>query len=280
MTVAWHAPDDLLERFVADPTQIDSASASSLEAHLVACDRCRVALNSQVDATEIERSWSSIEVRIDQPRRSALERVLGILGVPDATARLVGATPAFTVAGVAAVLLIAATAVAGSLATDTSGAFLVVAPVLPLLTVAAAFAPAADPAGEAGVATPLHGLGLVLRRSAVVLSAVFLVLAAADLAIGDLDAPVVAWLLPALALVAGALALSTWFRPEVSTAGLGLGWMVVVSVARWVEAPTAGYAESAVFGPGGQVVALAALLGAAGVVVLRRARFQMSEVRW
>ncbi len=278
MTVVWHASEELLTRFAADPTAIDGAAAASLEAHLVVCDRCRSAVATHMGADELDRSWSAIAVEIDQPRRSPLERLLGVLGVPDATARLVGATPALTAAGLAAVVVLAVAAVAGSRATDATGAFLVVAPLLPMLAVAVAFAPASDPAGEAGVATPLHGLGLVLRRSAVVLSAAFLVLAVTDLAIGDLDAPVVAWLLPAWALVAGALALSTWLRAEVSAAGLGLAWMVVVAVARWVEGPAAGYAEAVVFGPEGQVAASVLLMIAAGVVVLRRSRFQTLEV--
>lgn len=277
MTELWHASDELLMRFAVDPAAMDGSAAASLEAHLISCDRCRSSLNDVIDADQVSTSWLSIAERIDEPRLSALERVLGRLGVSEATARLIGATHALVAAALSAVVVVAAAVVAASRVTDTSGGFLVVAPLLPLAVVAACFAPASDPAGEAGIATPLYGIGLVLRRSGVVLVAVFIVLGVADQAIGDLGAPVLTWLLPSLALAVGTLALGTWFRAEVAAGGLGFGWVVVVVVARWMEGRTEGYAESAVFGAAGQLVALIVLVVAVVGVVNRRDRFQTME---
>ena len=278
MTDQWHASDQLLMRFVVDPAALNGTAAASLESHLMGCDRCRSTLNDHIDDCDRAASWSSIAERIDRPRLSPVERVLVRLGVSEATARLLGATPALTAAALVAMVVVAAAIVATSRATDASGAFLVIAPLVPLVAVAAAFAPAADPAGEAGAATPLYGIGLVLRRSAVVLAAAFVTLVVADLAIGDLDAPVIAWLLPSWALAVGTLALGTWFRAEVAAGGLGFGWVVLVAVTRWLEGRPAGYAESPVFSATGQLVAVGLLAVALAVVVLRRDQFQTMEV--
>jgi len=275
---AWHAPADLLDRFVAGPGSLDGVSAASLEAHLLACDQCRAAVSSRTPTEILEQSWSSIASRIDRPHLSFVEGVLCRLGVSEGSARVLAATPGLSIAGLLAVVAIASGAVVSSRITDTAGAFLVVAPLLPLLAVTGTFAAAADPAGETGVVTPLHGLGLVLRRSVVVLAVVFFVLGLADLAVGQLGVPVLAWVLPAWSLAVGAMALGTWFRAEVAALGLGLGWMVLVLVTRWAEGRSAGYAQAVVFAPAGQVTALVVLVAATWVVVLRRAQFQTMEV--
>ncbi|HUS42195.1 MAG TPA: hypothetical protein VMY16_05985 [Ilumatobacteraceae bacterium] len=274
---AWHAPRSLIDRFAVDPGGVDSAVAASFEAHLVACARCRDAVTERVGGVVLEDSWRRVASLIDTPHLSILERVMIRLGVSDSTARLLGGTPALTLATLGSVVTLAAMAVATSRITDSAGGFLVVAPLLPLLAIVAAFASVADPVGEAAVPTPMHGVGLVLRRAAVVLSAVFMVLGVADLAVGDLNAPVVAWLLPALALPVGALALGTWFRAEVAAMTLGIGWMVVVLGVRWTNGLHTDFADSTTFAPPGQVAAFVLLLGAAAVVVVRRDQFQTME---
>ena len=273
----WHVPPTLIDRFTTDPSSVDSASAASLEAHLLACDRCRDAVNKSFGDMALEESWQRVATLIDTPRLSMLERALLRLGVSDSTARLLAGTPSLSLASLGSVVTLAALMVASSRITNSTGGFLVVAPLLPLLAVVAAFASVADPVGEAAVPTPLHGVGLVLRRSVGVLAAVFLVLALADLAIGDLDAPVIAWLLPALALPVGALALGTWLRAEVAATALGLGWIATVLGVRWIDGLSTDFADSTTFAPPGQAFALACLLGSAAVVAVRRDRFQVME---
>ena len=281
MTEHWHASDELLQRFVVDPAALDGAAAASLEAHLIACDRCRSSLNDDIGADQVATSWSSIAQRID---------------AAEALAAGTGARPTRCVRGDRSPDRRDTCAAGGSARGGrrrrsrggrraaeqpaASGGFLVIAPLLPLAVVAAAFAPTSDPAGEAGIATPLHGIGLVLRRSSVVLAAVFIVLGIAALAIGDLQAPVIGWLLPSWALAVAALALGTWLRAEVAAGALAFGWVVVVSLSRWMEGRTSGYADS----PGVRhcrtaSAALMVLVVALGVVHVRRDRFQTMEVQ-
>ena len=76
-----------------------------------------------------------------------------------------------------------AAAVAASRSVDDSRPFLALAPLVPLAGVAVSFGPAPDPAGEAGLATPMHGAGLVLRRPIAVLATSLIVLVAGTLAL-------------------------------------------------------------------------------------------------
>ena len=173
--------------------------------------------------------------------------------------------------------MVAGGAVALSRAAGADGPFLVLAPLAPLGAVAAAFAPVADPGGEAGVATPLHGAGLVVRRTLAVLTVTFVALALAALALPNLSGSAAAWVLPGLALTLSALALATWTRIEVAVWSLGAGWLTAVTLGRWlVERPTAIDAVPLFTAPG-QATAAAVAVAATAVLVARRDRLATLE---
>ncbi len=191
-------------------------------------------------------------------------------------ARLVTATPGLRAAGLITVATLAAAAVAASRTAEAVGPFLVVAPLAPLTAVAAAFAPMLDPAGEAGVATPLHGAGLVMRRAAVLLAVTFGLLGIGALAVPGLGSAAAAWVLPALALALAALALATWMRIDTAVGGLALAWLTGVWTAWWAggRAPVA---DASVFAAGGQAVALGIVLAAGATLIRRRHHFATLE---
>ncbi len=274
----WHASEGLLAEFAADPSTIGHAHAASLEAHLVGCDPCRREIRKRVEPEFLDESWARIAEAIDQPGATMTERALHCVGVPDGWARLLAATPGLQGAVIVSVVAILGLVVVGSRSTETAGAFLVLAPLLPMAAVAASFHPTADPAGEAGVATPLHGYALAVRRTVIVGGAVFVMLAIADIAIGDLGAPVAAWILPSLALTAGAVAGGTWFRIETTVSALVTAWIVAVSTIRWLDGPEVSFADSSTFALPGSVLSVAALVVAVGVIALRRNRFDTAEV--
>lgn len=274
----WHAPADLLARFAADPTRLDDVTASSVESHLVACPTCRARLAAAA-RIDVDASWAAVADRIDRPRPSLTERFLERLGAGGGMARLVGATPALRLTGLAAVAGLAGAATLLSRTVGAEGPFLVLAPLVPLAAVAATFAAAADPAGEAGVATPLHGVGLALRRSALVLATTFVVLAVAALAVPGLSLTSAAWALPALALALGSLALATWWRVEVCVSGLALAWVSVLASARFLAGRRLALADSLVFEAGGQAACLLLVLLAAAVLAARSDRFATLEAR-
>jgi hypothetical protein len=98
---------------------------------------------------------------------------------------------------------------------------LLVAPVAPLLGVAAVWSAGIDPAHELVVASPRAGLFLVLRRALAVLVAVIPVLAVAGWLAGASPAR---WLLPCLAFTAGALALGELIGLRLAAGALALAW--------------------------------------------------------
>jgi hypothetical protein len=274
----WHVPPALLARFGDDSNAVDDITAASIDAHLLACAECRHALTAAAAPALAATSWAAVADRIDRPRTTVLERLLRRLGMGSGTTRLLAATPALRAAGLVAVAVVAVTAGVLSRTAGADGIFLVLAPLVPLAAVAASFASAADPAGEVGVGTPLHGAGLVLRRASAILAVNLGLLGAAALALPDLGPSAAAWVLPALALALGALALGTWMRAEVAVATLATGWLLTVWSMWWFAGHDVAVADSATFAATGQMAALAATAAAVIVLVARRDRFATLEV--
>jgi hypothetical protein len=274
----WHVPPTLLHRFTADPLGVDDVTASSIEAHVVECAGCRREMAAAVDPGALAASWDLIADRIDRPRATLGERFLQRLGIDGSHARLIAATPALRAAGLASVVALAVAAVVVSRTRDAEGPFLVLAPLAPLLMVGLSFAPTDDPAAEAGLATPLHGAGLVIRRAVAVLVVAFLVLGVASLALPDLGVEAAGWILPALALTLGSLSLATWMRAETAVSLLAVSWITLVTALRWSAGREVSYATSPTFSLAGQLTAAAIAVIAAALLVARRDRFTTLEV--
>ncbi|MEV4455652.1 zf-HC2 domain-containing protein [Microbispora sp. NPDC049633] len=262
----WHIPPDLLERYL-DGT-LDPVGVMSLEAHLVGCGRCR----TEVPADEgwLAASWERIAAEVAAPRPPVTEHLLRRAGVPGHLARLLAATPALSRAWAAGVTAALAFAVAAAhLAEHGFLAFLTLAPVLPTAGIALAYGRRADPAHEMYSATPMAGAPLLLVRSvAVLLTAVVLTaLAVPLLPAAAMPSVAWAWLLPALAVTSGCLALATRVPLSLAAAALGGGWLGVVTA---VGAMTGDHALP--FRPAAQVLYLCAAALLALVLYVRRHR--------
>jgi hypothetical protein len=275
-STTWHAPPEVLRRFAVDPAGLDDVTAASVEAHLVACAECRRAVSAAVPAL-VDESWAGVADVIDRPRPNLVERLLERLGLPSTTARLLGATVPLRAAGLVATLVVAAGAAALSRSADADGPFLVLAPLVALATIAASFAPVADPGGEAGVATPMHGAGLAVRRAVAVLSVTFVALGLASLALPHLSGTAAAWVLPGLALTLSALALSTWIRVEAAAWALGSAWVIGLLVLRVQQGRATAIDAVPLFDTVGQIVAAAVAVGAAALLASRRERLATLE---
>jgi len=273
----WHVPASLLARLAADPENLDSIAAASVEAHVVVCAHCRDRLRDGAAPAMLDRSWAAVADVVDQPQATLVERLLDRLGLADGLARVLAATPALRAAGLLAITFSSVGAAVAARVADVDGPFLVVAPLVPLAAVAVSFAAISEPAGEAAVASPLWGAGLALRRVMGVLAVTFAVLGVGSLISPGVGIRSVAWVLPGLALGLGALGLSTWIRAEVAVATLAGGWGSVVLWANWHTGRDGAFVDSVVFGPTGQLVALAVVVIAAVVVVTRRGRFTTLE---
>jgi len=276
----WHAPIDALARFARSPESLDDVTASSVEEHLIRCPECRARVAEAADLTALQRSWTAVADGIDQPRRTFAERLLVRLGMPSDLARIVGATPGLRIAWLATTVLLAAAAIATARDTGSDTAFLLIAPLVPLGSVALAFLPTEEPGGEAAAATPMFGVSLVLRRSLAVLAPTFAILAIAGLAQPDLTAGGALWVLPGLALTLGSLILATYIRVTSATAALAVGWVSLLTSVSVLDGRTVPIADTMVFGLVGQSAALVLVLVSVGGLYLRRDRFSTMEVTW
>jgi hypothetical protein len=87
----WHLETELIRCYVGGA--VGPELAAPAEAHLMACAACRARLASHVDAGRMSAIWAEVVDRVDAPRPSLLERAIVRLGVSEATARPVAATP-------------------------------------------------------------------------------------------------------------------------------------------------------------------------------------------
>lgn len=255
--MSWHVPSELLSRY-AD-VDVDDVDACSIEAHLPACARCREDIAALVGDAALARSWEAIELRLDAPRRGPVEAGLVRAGVSEHVARLLVATPALRLSWLLACAVVLLFAVwAASQHVHGEYWFLVLAPLLPLAGVAAAYGPAVDPTYELGLAAPVQSSRLLLLRALAVLLTMSALAAAAALALDGLQWSAAAWLTPSLGLTLSSLALATRVSPGVACGALAALWTIAAGAGwRWAEQPLD------LFGSGGQLVfTLVAVLAA------------------
>lgn len=269
----WHAAPEVLARYAAGT--IGQVDACSLEAHLLTCARCREDLSTAIEPARSALVWGDIVDQIDAPRPGPVEWLLLRLGVSDHQARLLAATPSLRLSWLLAVVATLAFSVAAAHAGPGGGAlFLVLAPLLPLAGVAAAYGPAWDPTAEVTAACPVSGVRLTVTRSVAVVGTTMVLSLGAALALPVRDGATVAWLLPALGLSLGTLALGTYLEPARAAAALAGLWVAVSAASIWSAMVTGVALRTAArqliaFQPAGQVAFLVAAVAAAAVLIAR-----------
>jgi hypothetical protein len=210
-----------LERYATGDMDIGADAVWAVEAHLESCAPCRdrlaqaVARRSPETTSLLRRVQTSLATERQRSPQMPARRL------PRRTARWL--PPGLLPRMVMSVLVIAA-----ALGLDLAGAsrvlpslVLLVAPVAPLLGVAAVWSAGLDPAHELVVASPRAGLYMVLRRTLAVLVVVIPLLTLAGWLAGESPAR---WLLPCLALNAGALALGELIGLRWAAGALVLAW--------------------------------------------------------
>jgi hypothetical protein len=229
-TQAWHLDDQLLSRYLAD--DVDMALAASVEAHLVRCAGCRAALAGQTNPVELAPVWAGVQAAIQRPPVPLPLRVLRRLGVSERDVVLLNAAELLRGPWTFATAVVLIFAVVASWPGNIAGqaAYLLVAPLVPVLGVVGAFA-ATDPVVEITNATPYSKTRLALLRSgAVIVTTVPLVVfvGAVMPGIGWLA---VAWLGPALGLILATLVALTWWSPVNAGTAVSIVWAAVITAA-------------------------------------------------
>jgi hypothetical protein len=227
----WHSEESTLSAFV-DGT-VDPVLGASVEAHLMTCEACRATVARLSSADLLEDVWSRVRDEVERPAPALVERLLVRLGVSEETALLLAAVPALRGAwllGVVSATLFALLANEASQLIGTA-AFLVIAPLAPLLGVSVSFSGDADPSSELVLSTPYSSLRLLLLRTSGVLASAVPVAIVVGFALPGPSWLSVAWLCPAAAVVFLTLALGPHLGHTVSAAVVGSSWALAVGTA-------------------------------------------------
>jgi hypothetical protein len=222
-TQTWHADADLLRAYVAGT--LDAVHGASVEQHLTRCAQCRTAVSPLVDRHALDRAWAGIRDTVERQPLPIPVRLARRLGVSDATSVLLAATASlrtsWVVSSLVALTFAALAVVAGG---DDIAPFLLVAPMVPVVGVAAAYGSKQDPLEALVVSAPYGRTRLILLRTAAVLVSVLPVALVLGL---FLPGPVwiaVAWLGPALAMVPVMMAIASFIGPRNAAAVLAIVW--------------------------------------------------------
>ncbi|MFH8393465.1 zf-HC2 domain-containing protein [Streptomyces sp. NPDC018036] len=273
---AWHVPEEDLRAYTRG--ELTVPRLWSADTHLAACARCRGTLAEVADPVALDAGWERLDAELDAPRPGPVEWLLVRLGVADHTARLLAAAPALRRSWLGAIgALLAMTVVVADAvsAGATPTLFLALAPLLPLAGVAVSYGPGIDPTYEMAVVSPLHGFRLLMIRTVAVLTVCLGFSGLATLALPAYGLHALAWLLPALALTATGLALTSRLGPVLAPSLVGGGWVALLAVARAYTEPDTTLAP---FTAAGQGVAGAVAVLAAALLYLARDRFDASHL--
>jgi hypothetical protein len=270
--MSWHVDEATAHRYAS--RRIDPVQAASVESHVMACAGCRDRVGNAVEGPVLGAVWAALTEELDEPRLGIVERALVRLGCSEANARIIAATSRARWSYLLAVgLSLLLAAIAARTPTDEYfGAFLIVAPLGPLIAVAGVFGRWTDALYEVARTAPTPALRILLVRTvAAVAPALLLTMLSIPwlLENGWLAA---AWLLPALALTLGTLALSSWLPIETAAIVVGASWVGALLTPRMLVPELLDLFAGPV-----QLVALAVAVASVAVTALRRSSYDYRE---
>jgi len=264
-STAWHAGEDLLAAYTQGT--LDPVGAASVEQHLLRCAECRAAVRDHVDPAPLALAWSAVRDAVEIPPQPLVVRLARRLRLSEPTSVLLAATATLRTAWlVGALVALGFATVAASLAGKGGIApFLLVAPMVPVLGVAAAYGHHQDPL-EALVATAPYGrTRLILLRTMAVLASALPCTFLLSLWLPGPAWLAAAWLGPALCLVPVTMAVSSFVGPRTGGAVVAIAWSGVVLLSSR-SLPATWPVEST------QQLAYLALAVVASLVLVARAR--------
>jgi hypothetical protein len=229
-----HASMRTINEYARGDTDIAVDEVWALEAHLEMCRVCRDRLSAAVATRApavvalIDTVWSGLG-----PQLAAATTMRRRCWVPRLARWLTPAMVPWLAMVVSVTLLALLLDLAGTGARFGSGEvslMLLLAPVLPVLGVAASWSRGLDPAYELTASAPRAGLYLVLRRTVSVLAVVVPALFLGGYVAGVSGMTAVQWLLPCLAFTSTTLALGGVIGVTRAAVALVAVWVAVVVV--------------------------------------------------
>lgn len=262
----WHVNDSTLQAYAAQ--ELATLERASVEAHLMRCDACRGGLArlapASVGTVSFDAVFDRVQTRIESaPRTTPWLRRMGVTDADTVVVRQIGRQCLQWT--IAATLILALAALAATLNVRDSAqlGFVLLAPLLPALGVAATYRLTPTSTAVLESTSPYSPARLLLWRTAYsVATAVPASILFGAVIPGD-PWMAVAWLLPSAACTAIVLAAATWTDPLRPALAVSAVWLGVVTSWHLRDVP------DAVLTPPTQLVSLA-VAAAAGTVLARR----------
>lgn len=271
--MTWHLDPELLARY--RDGGLGETASYSVESHLVGCDPCRRLMFDAVEPIRQERVWERVVELVERPSARPAERILGLLGVPDHTARLLAMTPSIRVSWVVSVLTVLILVLVASQSFGGGPIlFLAVAPLVPVAGIVVSFGRSIDPLYEMGLATPTGGFRLMLIRALAVLASSVAVSLVPALFLAELRWMVV-WLLPSLVVTMLTLIISSVTPVAVAGGVASALWLAGVAAVE-LSAST----RYAAFRPGAQFAFAGLALALIALLLVRRQAFEHLGHNW
>ncbi|MCL1870279.1 MAG: zf-HC2 domain-containing protein [Promicromonosporaceae bacterium] len=259
----WHVDPATWQAYAAG--HLDMAAQAAVETHVTTCPACRDSARRVAEDDPMtggyEPVWEAVHAAIGAPRQPAHLRWLRRVGVPDDAVVVLAAAGDLRLPWALAVGGAVLSAVVAAHVARAELAYLLLAPLVPLLAVAAAFE-ATDPLRELAAPTPFSKLRLALLRTAATLAVAVPATALVGVVVPVLHALACVWLLPALCLSGAALVLLTRLPARWACGVAGAGWAAVV-----LGLESSGHLGAVTGGVGQTAFALVAT--ALGVVLVR-----------
>ncbi|HJR96653.1 MAG TPA: sensor histidine kinase [Actinomycetota bacterium] len=207
------------------------------------------------------------------PAEPLLTRALLAMRLPPFVPGVIASTPSLRVPWLLATAAVSVFAAWGAAANDQVLAFLVVAPVVPVAGVAAAYGPWADPMFETTRSTPVSGFHVVLARTIAAGATCLPLMAASVLVVPGSEAAALAWVMPALALSLASLVVSTFTSLPRAALAAAAAWCLLVGVVAATDE------VGMLFDGPGQVTFLAIAVVASFLLARRRERFEIEGLK-
>jgi hypothetical protein len=223
--MTWHVDVQVWEAYAAG--RLDPAAGASVDAHVVSCPTCRAAAKGHVEPVTLEAVWPAVSARIARPVLPPWLRPLRRLGVPDEALVVLSVASLLVPWTIAVGTALACAMLAGLTPRYQDTTFLLLAPLVPVLAVVAAY-DSTDPLRDLTAPTPYSKVRLALLRTVAALAVAVPATMAVGLLIPGLEPLAFQWLLPALGLTLSALVLLTWLTAPSAGGIVSLAWAAAV----------------------------------------------------
>lgn len=231
--MSWHLEQSTWQAYAAG--RLDPVAEASVEAHVTGCAECREAARSTATGAQTDAVWDTVRTSIAKPVLPAPLRLLRRLGAPTDDLVAISAADSLLVPWAVSVgfALVSACVIslAGLNAADQDAVFLTLSPIVPVLAVVMAY-DALDPLRDVCLATPYSKLRLALLRAAATLAVAVPATLALGLLVPGMHDLAFVWLLPALGLTTGVLALLTWLAAPIAGAIVAGTWVALMVALR------------------------------------------------